>query len=213
MRLYIWWNRIANAVICGLYRAPQGVRLKKIRIPVSDGAKIVCFVIEPEQKNEKLPVMRFCHGGAFFMPVFKTILMLGARYAQSLNCRVFIPQYRLSLDYPYPVPLTDCHDTLDYIGSHADELCADMEKLLVYGDSAGGCLAAETVHMCRDSGKWMPKGQLLIYPVTDRSSDYASMEKYRYAVCAGKSEYVEYLSEEPEERGKGLRGTHGKREI
>lgn len=187
MRSYIRWNRIANAVICGLYRAPEGVSLGKIRIPVSDGSKIACFVIEPEKKSEKLPVMLFCHGGAFFMPVFKTMLMLGARYAKSVNCRVFIPQYRLSLDHPYPVPLTDCRDTLDYIGNNAKELRADMEKLLIYGDSAGGCLAAETAHICRDRGKWMPKGQLLIYPVTDRSGNYASMEKYRNAVWSAKA--------------------------
>lgn len=45
----------------------------------------------------------------------------------------------------------------------------DPDRLLLYGESAGGCLAAGTALLARDGGGPPLRGQALIYPVLDRT--------------------------------------------
>ena len=66
-----------------------------------------------------------------------------------------------------------------YIFNHAEELHINSNQVLVYGDSAGGALAAGTTHMARDRGYKKALGQLLVYPVTDNHSErYQSVKEY-----------------------------------
>ena len=62
---------------------------------------------------------------------------------------------------------------------YAEELHINSDQVLVYGDSAGGALAAGTTHMARDRGYKKVLGQLLVYPVTDNHSErYQSVKEY-----------------------------------
>ena len=99
-------------------------------------------------------------------------LDVGAVYANELHCRVVLPQYRISLDAPYPTPLNDCYDTLKWIAASP---LTDTNRVMIYGDSAGGCLAAEVTHLCCDEELLMPCAQMLIYPVADRAQHYPSL--------------------------------------
>ena len=57
----------------------------------------------------------------------------------------------------------------------------DPHQILIYGDSAGGCLVAALTHYIRDFGGPKVRGQMLVYPVVDNSLSYPSMKKYRDA--------------------------------
>jgi len=164
------------------YRPPKGTRKTVLQIPTEDGAFIPCFLIEPENANENLPVIIYCHGGGFIGPVQEHMLQNAVYYSQNLNCRVFLPEYRLVPEYPFPIPLNDCYDVLLYINNNAREYRIDMDKLIVYGDSAGGCLAAGITHLARDRNGPRAKGQMLIYPVTDNSMKQKSIEEYKDSV-------------------------------
>jgi acetyl esterase/lipase len=75
-------------------------------------------------------------------------------------------EYRLSPENPHPAPVEDCFAALAWLSAHASELGVDQNRIAVYGDSAGGGLAAGVALMARDRGVHLAK-QILIYPMLD----------------------------------------------
>lgn len=187
MRLYIAWNKLFNNMMSNVWKTPEKVKKSKIDISVRDGAQIRGWLLEPEEGDESLPVMLYCHGGAFFLPILPLSLTIAAYYVQKLGCRVVMPQYRLAPKHPFPIPLNDCYDTLAYLINQKEAWKLDLNRLIIYGDSAGGCLATEVMHRCRNSALAKPKGQMLIYPVTDCAGHYPSLTEYQFAPWSKKA--------------------------
>ena len=181
MLLYIRWNKLVNRILSDTWKPPEGVKKKQLYIPTRDGSKISSWLLEPQGSTEILPAILFCHGGAFFMPILNSSLTLAASYVRKLGCRIVMPEYRLTPKHRYPIPSEDCCDTLKYMIQEADYFKLDMDRLIIYGESAGGCLATEVTHFCRDKGLVHPMGQMLIYPVTDFSQEYPSIVQYQFA--------------------------------
>ncbi|OEH93755.1 hypothetical protein BFG57_11255 [Bacillus solimangrovi] len=79
----------------------------------------------------------------------------------------------------------------------------DPNKITIAGDSAGGHLAIVTSLRLKEQGQWMPKRQVLIYPMLDASDSSESYAKYgddyiitRDALLSG---FDAYLSDLPRE--------------
>ncbi|MBK5224731.1 MAG: alpha/beta hydrolase [Acidimicrobiia bacterium] len=79
--------------------------------------------------------------------------------------------YRLAPEHPFPAALDDSWDVVQWMGTHADELNADRNRLAVGGDSAGGNLAAVVALRARDEGGPTLRFQLLVYPAVDLRLD------------------------------------------
>ena len=153
----------------------EGIRLSRREI-----GNVACFVIEPED-GEELPVMLYCHGGAFYLPTQVSSLQLACVYAKQLQMRVVIPEYRLVPEHPAPAAFADCLSVWQ-------DLSKGEENLLLYGESAGGALAAGLALYIRDHGFKMPAGLMLIYPVLDnRPEMYPSMTTYPDAAWTNRS--------------------------
>ena len=179
MRAYIAWNKFYNNIASARWKAPEGVDKKELKVAARDGSTIGGYILEPAHSEEEtLMTMLYCHGGAFFMPILPSSLDCAAYYAKELNCRIFMPEYRLTPANPYPTPVNDCYDTLEYAAAY--EYTA-RDRIIIYGESAGGDLAAEVMHMCRDNKLAEPMAHMLIYPVTDCGQDYASLTEYEHA--------------------------------
>ncbi len=177
--LFIHWTNLVNNLGTRKWKAPEDILKEKVSFEMRDGASIPAYVISPKgSENETLPVIVDYHGGGFFLTLMDFQLELAAVYAKQLHCRVVIPQYRTALKYPFPVPLYDCFDTLKLVTK--DER-TDLDKIILLGDSAGGCLAASVAQMCKDEKLVELAGQLLIYPVTDISQEYPSLKEYEFA--------------------------------
>jgi acetyl esterase/lipase len=164
------------------YEAPKGFNVMKYSVPV-DGGTVKLYAIEPENLmgQKDVPVVLYIHGGAFYFPLTADAINSMAYYAKSLQARVFMPDYRTSMDNPFPVPLQDCYASALYLKNNAEELGLDPKRMIIYGDSAGGCLAAGIIQYIRDYGGPEVCGQMLIYPVLDSSMKYESMRKYKDA--------------------------------
>ena len=179
------------------FQPPYGLHCKKISVPSTDGTEIPCYVIETEEADGDLPGLLMIHGGAFYLPVQTSALALACEYARRLNARVFLPDYRLVPQFAAPSQTEDCLAVWTELSEHAGEHSVDPEKLLILGDSAGAALAAGLCIRLRDEGKTLPKGQLLIYPVTDdRTERYDSYERYASACwspAATRSMWSAYL--------------------
>ncbi len=162
--------------------APDGFTLTRQVVPVP-GGDITLYGVEPTELvgATGVPAVMYVHGGAFYYALSPDAPGGLAYYAKNLGARVYMPDYRTSLDHPFPVPLQDCYAAATFLRDHSEALGIDSSKLLLFGDSAGGALVAGLTHYVRDHGGPVAQGQVLLYPVTDNSMRQASMQKYEDA--------------------------------
>ncbi len=123
------------------------------------------------------PLVVFFHGGGFVIGNLETHDGLCRSLCNEAGATVVAVDYRLAPEHQYPAAPLDCYAATCWAADHAQELGADASKLLVAGDSAGGCLAAVVSQMARDKDGPAIAGQLLIYPVTDGVTDTASYQR------------------------------------
>lgn len=139
-----------------------------------DGHSTHVFEIAPGDLAGEAPAVLDFHGGGFFFSYAGLHLTYAERYAREGRCRVFFPDYRLSIDDPFPAALHDCYATLAWVHGNADELGVDRDRVVVLGDSAGGTLAAGVAQRAFDRGEWPIRAQVLIYPALDHETKTAS---------------------------------------
>ena len=202
----------ANLLQAARAWAPRsGVMVRILSVLSADGMVVDCFLVEPDT-DAPLPGLLYCHGGGFFLPLETPALELAAVYAQKLRVRVFLPEYRLLPEHPYPVPLQDCRAVWEEMGK-TEQYRLDGRALL-YGESAGGALAAGLARQLRDESAPSPCGQILIYPaLDDRSERYPSTEAHSGAVWTKQANgrmwggYLKNGFQGPEGHAVPLRGT------
>lgn len=162
-------------------KSDENVTVKKAHIHSFDDMELSAYVIEPqkaENSDEPLPCLVFFHGGGFMLKASGGHYKIAKEYAYKLPCKVVYVDYRLAPEFPFPTPVKDCFVTYQWVLKHADKLGIDKSNIFIGGDSAGGNLAAAVTLMARDRMLPLPKGVLLIYPVTDRRMITASMQNF-----------------------------------
>lgn len=171
----------------------------RIRVLGYQGAILDCLVIEAKQLDSNAPTILYLHGGGFFADLSPLILTKACFYANELKCKVFIPRYRTTYKHKYPIPVEDCYCAVKDIYDRADELNVRKDKFVLYGDSAGGCLAASVSLMARDRKEFSIAFQMLIYPVVDYLQQGNSLIQYKdatWSANANKQMWKLYLGDE-----------------
>ena len=124
------------------------------------------------------PLLIYCHGGGFIrgdLDTHDSVCRVLAAYAP---CAVLSVGYRLAPEHPAPAALEDVHTVARHAFAHAQDLGIDSGRIAIGGDSAGGNLAAAACLRARDGGGPALTYQLLIYPVTDLTSDTDSKRRF-----------------------------------
>ena len=153
-----------------------------------DQKSITFYEFTPKKEEPLYPAMIYCHGGGFMFPIQRSMMNNSALYAENTGVKVFLPEYRLSLDSPCDTTLEDCYAMLKFVFENAEKFKVDKNRVFLYGDSAGGCLAAGIALLNRDRNHYPLCGQMLIYPVCDNErGKYESMEKYKDAAWSKNS--------------------------
>ncbi|MBW2423363.1 MAG: alpha/beta hydrolase [Deltaproteobacteria bacterium] len=156
----------------------SGVEVKTHSVGAEDGHGVDVFEIVPRDLRGEAPALIDYHGGGFFLSYAKGHVEYAERYALETRCRVFFPDYRLSIDDPFPAALHDAYETLAWVHDNADRLEVDRSRICLLGDSAGGALAAGVAQMACDRGEHPIRAQILIYPVTDHETSQPSARAY-----------------------------------
>lgn len=120
----------------------------------------------------------YIHGGGFVFKGYSSHYHLCSIFADKCHCKVIYIDYRLAPKYKYPIPLNDCFSAYKWIIENADYLKIDINKIIVAGDSAGGCLAVDVSLKTIQENIIKPYYQMLIYPVLDKRMMTLSMNKY-----------------------------------
>ena len=105
----------------------------------------------PEERSERPPLLVFVHGGGWHIgrrddlgPRFRSWrpgpFARIARQGMAVAC----PDYRLSGEATAPAQVEDLADALAWLGARAAEIGVDPRRTALWGESAGGHLAAMT---------------------------------------------------------------------
>lgn len=133
----------------------------------ADGSKMRVCLFYPKAMSENMPGVLWLHGGGYALGTPELALWAAKKLIAANPCVVAAPDYRLSVEAPYPAALDDCYDALLWLKSRAKELGIRDDQLMVGGDSAGGGLTAALTLLARDRGEVAIAFQMPLYPMLD----------------------------------------------
>lgn len=142
------------------------------------GGEVRVRIYRPHGDSGSRPAVVFAHGGGFVLCDLDSHDGFCRSMSRFTDTVVVSVDYRLAPEHRAPAAVEDVFATWCWFLDRAEELGIDRSRVLVAGDSAGGNLATVTALMCRDRGKPMPAGQVLIYPVIEPFFDTESYRKY-----------------------------------
>ena len=191
-RVVVWTNdpeemRSAwNAYGAQLSRdRPAGMVVRDTAIPrpsPRDG-EIPIRIYRPEGAEAPGPCVVYLHGGAFVKGSLDSGDSIAWGIAAEVGATVVSVDYRLAPRYPYPEGVEDCYAVVSHLADHGQTLGVRGDRLGLWGDSAGGNLAAATCLMARDRDGPRIAAQALNYPcLTDTLTSGAYC---RYAESPG----------------------------
>ncbi|MDN3612583.1 alpha/beta hydrolase [Vibrio ostreicida] len=121
-----------------------------------------------------LPIAVYFHGGCFISGGFETHDAQLRQIALLSNSIVICIQYRLAPEHAYPAAHDDVYQAVLGIKAQAHKYGGDSERLVFIGDSAGGQLALATTLRLKKLEQWLPRQQILIYPMLDPTGNSQS---------------------------------------
>jgi cation diffusion facilitator CzcD-associated flavoprotein CzcO/acetyl esterase/lipase len=143
---------------------PRGVRYLDAVVGGVSGEWVIADG-QPDDAGSPATTLLYVHGGGFVGCSPRSHRPLTAALAKR-GMRVFVPDYRLAPEHPFPAPLDD-------VLAAWRGLCAERDaaggkgRLVVGGDSAGGNLALALMVALRDAAEPGPAAAALFSPATD----------------------------------------------
>ncbi|HKP59716.1 MAG TPA: alpha/beta hydrolase [Polyangiales bacterium] len=110
-------------------------------------------------------VILHLHGGAFFFGSLASYRQRAMRFSYRCDAEVFVPEYRLAPEHPFPAALEDALAAIQYLRA-----LRPGYPIFVTGDSAGGGLALSLLARLRDRGQPLPAGAIMLSPWMDLTS-------------------------------------------
>jgi acetyl esterase len=157
----------------------QGVVIDNRSIPGPTGAPDVAVrIYSPEGLAQAVPAILHIHGGGFVIGDLDSELGSCVALCRHLGVVVVSVNYRLAPETPYPGPLEDCYAALQWVQSNSTQLSTDPTRLAVFGQSAGGGLAAATCLLARDRDGPDICFQYLGIPELDDRLQTPSMQRF-----------------------------------
>jgi acetyl esterase len=133
-------------------------------------------VYRPEPGDHPLPVVLYFHGGGWVFGSVERSDTLARDLAARTGAVVVSVDYRLAPEHPFPAAADDAWTVLQDVADRPG-FYTSTDAIAVFGDSAGGNLAAVAAWRARDAGLSLAH-QVLIYPVTDVAMDTPSYHAY-----------------------------------
>lgn len=127
-----------------------------------------------DEKQEEMPLIVFFFGGGFVRGSIESHDVMARYMAKITRWAVLLPDYRLSPEHPFPSPLEDAENAMNWVLQNIEEYRFNPLKIAVSGSSAGGYLAA---HMAKTYGLNL-YAQILLCPWLDMTLGSSSMKEY-----------------------------------
>lgn len=155
-----------------------GAQIKDVTFPVGPRGAVPVRIVRPNDTDEALPVVLYCHGGGWFCGDVNTHDRLIREIAVGAGAAVAFVSYDLLPNAQFPVQFEQVYASLQHMADHADELNLDAMRLAVMGDGAGGALAAAVTLAARERRGPKIDLQILACPVLGAHCDTESHELF-----------------------------------
>lgn len=168
---------------CSAFPVPDDpVTETKVEVPTFDGAQITVSRFAQAKHRAALPEGEpprpavYCiHGGGMVSGSVEIYAPQFCRNAAMWDVQIFAVGYRVAPESPAPGPVEDAWAGLQWLSQHAASMGVDPARIVLYGDSAGGGIAAGTALLARDRKLAPPVAkQVLIYPMLDDRTHYGA---------------------------------------
>ncbi|TKA23710.1 hypothetical protein B0A50_06546 [Salinomyces thailandicus] len=138
-------------------------------VPTYDGLEVQLLEFRSSSQQSKSGAAIYqVHGGGMIGGSPGLLAKALAASCEMSGLPIFAINYRKAPENPHPAPVNDCYAGLQWLHAHAGELGIDKSKIIIWGESAGGGIAAGTALMARDQKLSPPLAmQVLIYPMLD----------------------------------------------
>lgn len=136
---------------------PEGIIVKKEQVNEVD-----CEVFLNRDASNDSAVLYF-HGGGFCLGIYHTNREFVAMISKRTGRNIYLPDYRLAPEYPFPAALEDAEAI--FLGMLQKGYSAN--KLAIMGDSSGCALAVSALLKLKQSEVRMPVALAFITPVFD----------------------------------------------
>jgi acetyl esterase len=156
---------------------PDGLAVEDIVLDGPDGDPLVLRVYRPGSSGPVAALVHF-HGGGFVLGDLDTEHAQNLALAAKLGIAIVSVDYRLAPEHPFPAGMEDCYRGRVWTAEHARDLGVDPARLGVYGQSAGGALAAACAIAARDRSGPPLRCQVLVTPVVDDRCATPSMRSF-----------------------------------
>ncbi|WP_446902534.1 alpha/beta hydrolase [Burkholderia sp. YIM B11467] len=118
------------------------------------------------------------HGGGWRMGNLDSFDAVCRHLANDSGLAVISVDYRLAPEHPFPAALEDVWAATCWVTEHGHEHGLPTGRLTVFGESAGGNLAAVVCLLAREQAHPRILAQALVYPATDATQHHASRSVY-----------------------------------
>ncbi len=135
-------------------------------------------IYAPVQLSAPAAGLLYLHGGGFVIGNLDSEHGSCVALCRNLGIVVISVDYRLAPETPYPGGLEDCYAALLWVQQNSAQLKLDPGRLGVFGQSAGGGLAAATALLARERNGPKLCFQYLGMPELDDRLDTHSMRQY-----------------------------------
>lgn len=146
--------------------APLMLETRALKVAGADGPLDARLYVPYAVGGATGPGIVFFHGGGFTVGDLDSHEMLCRRLAESARVRVLSVAYRLAPEHRFPAAPEDAYAATQWAAAHGGEIGFDPARIMVAGDSAGGCLSAVVAQETRKRGGAPLRAQMLIYPCT-----------------------------------------------
>jgi acetyl esterase/lipase len=136
---------------------------------LDEGVRVRVRTYRPPGRSgsSALPGVLYLHGGGYAIGSPENFASVYRMLQRTRDCVIVAPDYRKSLEAPYPAALHDCYGSLLWLKENAVSLGVREDQLFVMGMSAGGGLTAAVSLMARDRGDVRIAHQFPLYPMID----------------------------------------------
>ncbi|WP_329448840.1 alpha/beta hydrolase (plasmid) [Streptomyces sp. NBC_01426] len=187
-------NRAAGRAFAALAGAAEPVAdVLDTTVPAGDREipiRIYRPVTEPDAGP--LPVTLYFHGGGWVFGDLDTQDHIARTVADRSGTIVVSVDYRLAPEHRFPAATDDAYAALTWVADNAAGFGGDGERIAVFGESAGGNLAATLAQEALRRGGPCITLQVLAYPALDRFDDSPSMYEYTTGPILSRS-YLEWF--------------------
>lgn len=156
------WNKPLHQIRTDMSKMKGSGIPKDIQVRTEEINGVSCEVFLSKKAKSNRAIIYF-HGGGFCLGIYNANREFVAAIAEKSGMNVYMPDYRLAPEAPFPAALEDAIAV--YKGILAQGYSEN--NITIMGDSSGCALALSALLVLKDSGVRMPKAFVCITPVFD----------------------------------------------